>query len=417
MPSQGVDLGDLATIGAQLTSYMHEDEVQRLLSTFDFMGLDPYVNVSLTEVDEVVHAYMLLYLYAPMADMNELSTDRQGVLEMRQALMEEKAASWVSAEKFLKQTLHSSIAAVQPALLMGNMVDFEAVTEIVADVDSKYATYINSMCNNLKWALLAKEDRVQGRIKLGDFYRIGRDGDWKLSEKDGYLREIGTLDESGESPSVIVPNYMGALTNCHHVSPFYSLCCKNECNALMEKIEEEIGAAVAMPSRILEVVTALGSDSVHAPRELSAKLAERLNNATHEAVGGKVPIHGRLFAQWLHHAFPNECPYPHARGTWSYRHPEEWSEEQGFANVAATEEEIEHYCQVDKGLKEGDEMERDIPWSSEEELLIQLGSYDLASRPLLITSPSLIHLTYFFSAAGVITAIGRSRGALDPIKI
>merc|ERR1712203_151284 len=26
--------------------------------------------------------------------------------------------------------------------------------------------------------------------------------------------------------------------------------------------------------------------------------------------GGHVPIHGRLFAQWMHFAFPLECPYP-----------------------------------------------------------------------------------------------------------
>merc|ERR1719515_445852 len=25
---------------------------------------------------------------------------------------------------------------------------------------------------------------------------------------------------------------------------------------------------------------------------------------------GKVPLHGRLFAQWLHFAFPHDCPYP-----------------------------------------------------------------------------------------------------------
>jgi len=24
-----------------------------------------------------------------------------------------------------------------------------------------------------------------------------------------------------------------------------------------------------------------------------------------------VPLHGRLFTQWLHFAFPHECPYPH----------------------------------------------------------------------------------------------------------
>merc|ERR1719205_191711 len=34
-----------------------------------------------------------------------------------------------------------------------------------------------------------------------------------------------------------------------------------------------------------------------------------------EQHGGSIPIHGRLFLQWMHHAFPNECPYPHAPGT------------------------------------------------------------------------------------------------------
>merc|ERR1719498_453698 len=30
---------------------------------------------------------------------------------------------------------------------------------------------------------------------------------------------------------------------------------------------------------------------------------------------GKVPLHGRLFAQWLHYVFPQQCPYPHAAGS------------------------------------------------------------------------------------------------------
>merc|ERR1719160_413847 len=25
---------------------------------------------------------------------------------------------------------------------------------------------------------------------------------------------------------------------------------------------------------------------------------------------GRIPIHGRLFQQWLHYVFPYECPYP-----------------------------------------------------------------------------------------------------------
>merc|ERR1712187_1078287 len=34
-----------------------------------------------------------------------------------------------------------------------------------------------------------------------------------------------------------------------------------------------------------------------------------------ETQGGKVPLHGRLFAQWLHYAFPRECAFPHRAGT------------------------------------------------------------------------------------------------------
>merc|ERR1712039_599952 len=50
---------------------------------------------------------------------------------------------------------------------------------------------------------------------------------------------------------------------------------------------------------------------VEAPRTLPAGLVSKLHGiaAKHKGV---VPIHGRLFAQWLHFAFPLECPYPHA---------------------------------------------------------------------------------------------------------
>ena len=29
----------------------------------------------------------------------------------------------------------------------------------------------------------------------------------------------------------------------------------------------------------------------------------------------EVPLHGRLFAQWMHYAFPRHCPFPHVSGT------------------------------------------------------------------------------------------------------
>ena len=42
---------------------------------------------------------------------------------------------------------------------------------------------------------------------------------------------------------------------------------------------------------------------------LETKLVSHLE-AVAEQNGGQVPLHGRLFAQWLHYVFPYECPYP-----------------------------------------------------------------------------------------------------------
>merc|ERR1719482_1945603 len=40
--------------------------------------------------------------------------------------------------------------------------------------------------------------------------------------------------------------------------------------------------------------------------------------------GGMVPLHSRLFAQWMHFAFPRECPFPNAAGTTNPLTASEW---------------------------------------------------------------------------------------------
>merc|ERR1711862_589727 len=78
----------------------------------------------------------------------------------------------------------------------------------------------------------------------------------------------------------------------------------------MNELESHLQAPTATPDQIEHLVESLASSTVDAPRKLSHGLVVKL-----EAIAvrrdGKVPIHGRLFAQWLHYAFPNECPYPH----------------------------------------------------------------------------------------------------------
>ncbi len=45
---------------------------------------------------------------------------------------------------------------------------------------------------------------------------------------------------------------------------------------------------------------------------------------------GRVPLHGRLFAQWMHHVFPRECPYPHVAGTVNPLRPEDFVAQKGM---------------------------------------------------------------------------------------
>merc|ERR1719189_495257 len=82
----------------------------------------------------------------------------------------------------------------------------------------------------------------------------------------------------------------------------------------MARLERSIASSAAKPQVIAELVSATPSDTVSAPRGLTAPLRRRLDDIA-DRHGGRIPIHGRLFAQWMHHAFPNECPYPHTSGS------------------------------------------------------------------------------------------------------
>merc|ERR1719388_118637 len=105
----------------------------------------------------------------------------------------------------------------------------------------------------------------------------------------------------------------------------------------MGHLERNIETSEAEPEQIAALVAALPSDTVDAPRNLSQPLLQRLHEIA-EAHGGSVPLHGRLFAQWMHHAYPRECPFPHVAGSTTPRTPDEWMAETGRDTVATEEE-------------------------------------------------------------------------------
>merc|ERR1719198_1804001 len=78
----------------------------------------------------------------------------------------------------------------------------------------------------------------------------------------------------------------------------------------MNEIEHAVRAPAASADRLLSIVSNISTATVDAPRKIPRALSQKLHEVA-ASQGVDVALHGRLFSQWLHFAFPNECAYPH----------------------------------------------------------------------------------------------------------
>jgi len=304
------------------------------------------------------------------------------------AEMPEVYLAWKDTQEFVRTTrkniMESEASAEQKS---SGAFDFSLLARVAERVGERFGAHQDQECKQMKDSLVKIEDSGTGRVLLSDFYKPGLDGQWQFQESASYLRQLGALDETNPSkPSVIIANYLTSTTNCIASSSFYSVCCMEECEGLLGHLERDIAGPEASPSRIAKLVSDLSSSSVDAPRQLSQVLLDRLGEiaATH---GGTVPLHGRLFAQWMHHAFPRECPYPHLSGSTNPQTPDEWLESTGEESTA-TEQEMQVHVEQAAG-SQVEEGASSLPWSHEEELLVV--------RPVL-QSDNVVHGSYVRNA-------------------
>merc|ERR1719203_1040853 len=200
---------------------------------------------------------------------------------------------------------------------------------MIQEIMGHYTSFQSVECSAMTDVILGLEHAGSGRVPLAKFYEAGLANKWKFWEPKAYLQHAGALDESdSKRPAVIIPNYVYGMNNCLASSSFFSVCCRNKCEYLMGHLELAFAAPSVTPQRVVEVVSTLSSDTVDAPRNLSAPLLARLGEIA-EHHDGQVPLHGRLFAQWMHHAYPRECAFPQAERAQNQLTPEAWSAETG----------------------------------------------------------------------------------------
>jgi hypothetical protein len=345
---RGFNLHDTAVLAATLEHLIHDDSRDRLTKAYGAKQTSTDTALTRAQADAVLDEYMKLHLLSE--DMAGKVTDKD---------MTQIFPGWGETQQFMRE-IRSEIERREP----GKM-SFNTMTAIVEEVGERFGHFQDAECSAMKTKLIGMGDGGIGRVPLADFYKTSIDGDtFEFQESEEYLRELGALDDTDPShPSVIIPNYIQSATNCIASESLYSVCCLNECEQLMSHLEREIDAPEAEPSRIAAIVASLPSSTVETPRTLSPTLLGRLDEAA-AGHGGKVQLHGRLFGQWMHNAFPRECPFPHVAGATNPQTPDEWMSTQGQESFASKAE-MQRYAEKEKPRQR--ELDH---WTTEEELLV-----------------------------------------------
>jgi len=212
-------------------------------------------------------------------------------------------------------------------------------------------------------------------------------------------------------------------------TPLFRVCCTNSaCNSLVNNLEVEIGSSTADYEQIWQLVVDLeglmesdASGHVEDPRKAMqmASLMKKLH-VVHSHHNGSIPLHGRLFSQWLHFVAPQECPYPHKRGT---------VEEVGLSNcgddclVAAEQKDIEKkqhkakvsYFNPDSATDDEEFWMSDEYWMSqwtlEEELLerpkADSTASDMPRQMMALAAAFMVAVPFFLLASCLISAASR----------
>jgi len=366
--AKGLGLHELSVMAAALEHLIHKESVSKLGSVFKIFKVFPTAKVPEAQANEMLDTYMTAFILGESLTNLTLYDARALNDEMPETF-----SSWGETQALVRR-IRSNMTDSKNAVGSVSRYTFASLAKIVQAIGEEYGSFQNVECQQLKSALVKMDPSETGRVKLSDFYQP-RGGNWQFQESVAYLRHVGALDESDpNSKSVILVNYLHSEANCIASSGYYSVCCKNECESLIGYLEEKIAAPEAKPAALAALVESLPSATLKTSRKLSSQLMMRLEEiaALH---GGMVPLHARLFSQWMHHAYPRECPYPHVSGTTSQQSMDEWALETGLDGVASDEEMREFTTyRLDESRannpEENDRIMASLPWSPEEELLV-----------------------------------------------
>eukprot|EP00928_Gymnodinium_smaydae_P051720 TRINITY_DN3532_c0_g2_i1.p1 TRINITY_DN3532_c0_g2~~TRINITY_DN3532_c0_g2_i1.p1 ORF type:complete len:574 (+),score=81.07 TRINITY_DN3532_c0_g2_i1:88-1809(+) len=298
----GLGLRELAALVATIEHLIDGDLVERLKAAYTVAGL-PF-DAETSDQDRVAEA--LLSLASGFISL----TDRSGfglvgkAKSLDRQMVEETYPNWKDIEVAVRNSLRNEA-------MIDGVITFAEAVDVARQVSRSFGDYLKTACMKTKAGFAAMPNGSSGRVSLAEMHRQVLQGNYQYGESTAYLKSHEMLDESNASDvRVFVPNVLYGASNCIGGTSFLEVCCPNECEVLLQDIENGIAAPTASASAL---ASHINSNALASKLEdgvvSSAFLAELV--AVAEKHGGKIPIHGRALAEWLNRVFPLECPMPH----------------------------------------------------------------------------------------------------------
>jgi hypothetical protein len=364
---EGFGLNDLAVLAAAFQNLVRDDAIWRLATIANAEGFVPGQAVTEEEGSALVENYMAMYL---LGGTNGTAITHNALEKRRQKLEALTLLHWPEVKRFAgdiyKEVVQKALGSADSSAGTP-MIAFRQVEQAVEAVGERFGKFQNQDCSTLKQQLLEIEEQGTGRVSLEVFHKSGR----AFSETSDQLRAMGALDETVRGrPQVVIPNYLTSTANCISTASLYDICCMDECEALMGDLEARVGGPDAAPAIIAGFVSDIPSSTVEAPREMPERMTLRLEEIARRH-GGRVKIHGRLFAQWMHHAYPRECPSP---GTGS--------------KTSSAPKTADEWLTADKGYDETSALGEAALTGTEGELLSWSEEEVLVSQDMTVERPS-----------------------------
>jgi len=322
---RGFSILELSVFAATLEQLIAAELPRKLEDAYRAMGLPSDDSISRSQAESLIDLYMGAYIRS-----EDVTMLKPTELFKFQTSMSFMYNNWDETQKFFRE--------IQESVVHGKETfTFADVAAVLEKVEANFVYWNDHQCQSLKENLMELEQELPGRVRMLDFYEAALyKGMYQFVEKISYLKALGAVDEAEPlEPRLILPNYIDGPSNCVARTSYYSVCCMDECADLYSHVEKQLGKPEATAAEIIAVVQGLSSATTCTI--LPDKLRENLH-ALAGKNGGRVSLHGKAFAEWMHFVYPRECTWPQKFGPAHSQTMEEWEESTHIYPSADTRE-------------------------------------------------------------------------------